>query len=356
MDPYRQSPLFREHKMPVTPYKLSRPSSRKYFRSVGTATLWVILIYSLYQILLSKLPPRHNSHYGLLNSTTKTSKFAIATFLDEDLIHAEEDKYFVATRMLTYQLLHANKTKIPESMRAEIDWLVLVPEEVDQEKRAQLEKEGATIVVVENVKLSWWIKTGITRWAHQFQKLALLQMIKYDRILFIDADTILQDRMDTIFVEGDAVMPAKTDPRRGRADEAMLPSDYVFLARPDNQYLGERDHAVPPINTTNSISAGFWLVAPSQELSHHLMSITKHPYRFDSTTMEQSLFNYAFRKDGPMPWKELDWRWSATWPSEKDKSAGVKSLHEKLWKTGPEDLKQDWIDLRDEMERYWSAG
>jgi alpha-N-acetylglucosamine transferase len=71
--------------------------------------------------------------------------------------------------------------------------------------------------------------------------------------------------------------------------------------------------------------------------------------------MEQSLLNYAFRRGGPMPWRELHYKWSATWPSEKDVEGNVVSLHEKFWSTGPEELQEMWTQQKENMEAYFAA-
>lgn len=76
------------------------------------------------------------------------------------------------------------------------------------------------------------------------------------------------------------------------------------------------------------------------------------PRRFDPFTMEQSLLNYVFRRDGMMPWRELHWKWSATWPNEKDVEMEVVTLHEKLWKTGPQPLRDMWNRRKGEMLNF----
>lgn len=75
-------------------------------------------------------PTTRDLTYGLLNTTSSTSKYAIATFLtggstknsttgDQE---AEDDYYYIAARVLTYQILHAPETR----SRRSIPFLVLV--------------------------------------------------------------------------------------------------------------------------------------------------------------------------------------------------------------------------------------
>src|SRR5690606_15015291 len=146
-----------------------------------------------------------------------------------------------------------------------------------------------------------------------------------------------------IFDELEIQVPAPTLAERpGKADEAPLPASFVFGARSDNHLTGMREHPFPPLNT-NVFSAGFWVAAPSQELFDYFLDLTTHYRRFDPHTMEQSLLNYAFRRDGPMPWRELHYKWSATWPSFRDVEGGVVTLHEKFWAAGPKELRELWI-------------
>jgi alpha-N-acetylglucosamine transferase len=71
--------------------------------------------------------------------------------------------------------------------------------------------------------------------------------------------------------------------------------------------------------------------------------------------MEQSLLNYALRREGAMPWVELDYRWNANFVNMKDYEGGVAALHEKLWKKGPDRLRELWKDWREIMEEHYSS-
>ncbi|KAK7549334.1 glycosyltransferase family 8 protein [Phyllosticta citricarpa] len=296
--------------------------------------------------------------YGLLEEIAPSSRFAIATFLSGNPHEDQEDPensnyYYAATRVLTYQLLHADSTRIRNPL---IDFLVLTTKEVPESQRARLQADGATVVHVDDIPLSWWIKTGVTRWRDQFTKLRLLEMTQYARVCFLDADTFLTGPLDSVFHEPGVLNASTTDfnlTSALKSDEAPPPASYVFAARSDNDFVGQRDHPVPP-PSTDTFSAGFWVAAPSRPLFELLLSVMQHYHRFDPHTMEQSLLNYVFRRDGVMPWAELDWHWSATWPSEADLAAGVRSLHEKLGMKGPpETLRALWFKTRSEMHELY---
>lgn len=332
------------------------PLRRRVRGSYLTAVLLALLIFGLQYRSSSKTSPR-DPFYGLLNETSTSSKYAIATFLTgspsqtTESPEADDDYYYIATRVLTYQLLHALDTRCSRSVTV----LVLVSSTVSQQKQQQLTVDGATVVPVKDISLNWWIKTGVTRWKDVFMKLRLFEMVEYDRILYLDADTLITEPIDGIFDEAAIRTPAKTLLDRAahiKADESQLPAQYVFAARSDNALNGERDHPFPP-TATDVFSAGFWVIAPSREMFAYFLSVMTHYRRFDPHTMEQSLMNYAYRRGGAMPWTDLDYKWSATWPNSKDLEGKVVALHEKLWRTGPDKLRDLWWSCKDKMDKHY---
>lgn len=295
-------------------------------------------------------PPEYlGTSYRAYNSTSglPATDYAIATFLTGQ---NTDDAYFVATRVLTHQLMHAETTKCdPEK----VTFLVLCSESVSTEQKNILRNDGATVLEVRDVPVNWWIHSGVQRWKEQFTKLRVFEMTEYKRILFIDADILVTSKIDGIFNEPEVANLAPTLNRKKahKWGESELPKQWLFAARSDNAFTGERDHPFPPLQTL-SFSAGFFLVAPDRQIYAHLLSVMGVPRRFDPFTMEQSLLNYVFRRDGMMPWRELHWKWSATWPNEKDVEMEVVTLHEKLWKTGPQPLRDMWNRRKGEMLNF----
>jgi hypothetical protein len=124
-------------------------------------------------LLLYLFFPRSKSidpTYGRLDQTTEQRPNAIATFLTGNTREDEDDFYFVAARMLTYQILHANETRC----RKPVPFLVLVTDTVSADKQAQLTRDGATVIPAKDVPLRWWIKTGVTRWYQVHSNVGLL--------------------------------------------------------------------------------------------------------------------------------------------------------------------------------------
>ncbi|KAF3921283.1 hypothetical protein ABW21_db0207195 [Orbilia brochopaga] len=331
------------------------------------ALIWTGFLWSSYP----SIPPQSAlrlgrlQHYGeegvpQIRPLTSNSRVAYATFLAEntkrqsDSEADEDDLYFVAARVLAHQLLHDTATRTNRS----IPFIVLVTSAVSESKRRTLESDGATVIHAEDVPLPFWVKTGVTRWKDQFTKLRLFELVEYERIVFIDADTLLTRNLDGIFEDPAVKNPSETllGSRKGEVkyDESPLPQKYVFATRPDNALNGERSHPFPPIEG-DIFSAGFWVAAPSFVMFDYYYSVINHWRRFDPHTMEQSLLNYAHRVDGPMPWGRLANNWSATWPNHDDLKGGVASLHEKFWAAGEADMRQMWFDARDKMKKFWST-
>ncbi|KAJ5654438.1 hypothetical protein N7490_001441 [Penicillium lividum] len=96
------------------------------------------------------------------------------------------DPYFDATRILTYQILHAPETRT----KVNIPFVVFVHENVNQEKRRHLETQGANVVELADFRVDW-IRPKDRRWIDALTKPRMWQMIQYDLIVFKDADSIL---------------------------------------------------------------------------------------------------------------------------------------------------------------------
>lgn len=122
-------------------------------------------------------------------------------------------------------------------------------------------------------------------------------------------------------------------------------------------YIEGRSHAYPP-DHNDYFSSGFMLAKPSIEMFNYYISLTKIEGRFRANALEQDLLNYAHRRDGPMPWMDVYYKWTTTWPSMKEYDAGAASLHEKWWDESIAldlKLRKLWYMVRGEMEGYHIA-
>ncbi|KKF94362.1 Meiotically up-regulated protein 136 [Ceratocystis platani] len=316
-----------------------------------------------------------------LRPVTDKSKLAIVTFLDNvinpsyqggsDSDDDGDDHYFTNVRMLTYQLLHDNKTAIRGRRRPYITFVVAVTSRVSASKRARLAADGADVVEVADIPGSAGLNTGDVRWAHAMSKLRVFEWVQYTRVLFLDADTVLRGPVDDLFYTFGAVYPQRTNHARAPQDQPRMPNEFAFVAQPDLAYLGNLERLYPddPMLTAGYFNAGFWLAAPDKRMFEYLISLIDMKARpFNTNLPEQNLLNYAFRhcdyfQDqhlhcktggplGPMPWMKADTLWSSNRPTLKDYAFGVRALHYKGWETPTSSpLRTLWEEIRNQTVR-----
>lgn len=313
----------------------------------GTLGVFVVLIW----LLTQKLFPYRLSSRGLSPSK---SPYAYVTLLapnpryDNTTIADDDDEYFVATRVLAYQLLHAPQSATNSS----IPFIVLCTPDIPESQLARLEKDGATVRVVERIGESW-MKPGLTRWRDVMSKLRMLEMTEYEKLLFLDSDMYVTRRLDGVFIDP-TTEPLQVNQSLGVEDEGPLPKSYIFSAQ---TYLEGRQHPYP-YPPGPYLSSGFFVVQPCISMFNYYLSVAKIEGRFNSNAPEQNLFNYAHRKDGPMPWTEIYYKWTTTWPSPKEFEAGAATLHEKWWDGTivlDHSLRQLWYAARTDMYAFHNA-
>jgi alpha-N-acetylglucosamine transferase len=106
-------------------------------------------------------------------------------------------------------------------------------------------------------------------------------------------------------------------------------------------------------------NAGFFLMAPSLDAFNNSKSLLDIPQSFDPKFPEQNLMNKVHEWSGPMPWREVDYKWNIRYPNENDFANGLVSMHEKWWeqKYIYENQKvKDWLRAqRWEMKGWYEA-
>jgi alpha-N-acetylglucosamine transferase len=299
------------------------------------------------------------------NTGTKadgTEKLAYVTFLsgtldqDEDL---EADNYFLAIRILVWQLLHNLETRTKD-----IDVVVMVTPSVSQSRRSRLEKDGAIIYPVEFLRSSSrWAKAEDPRWDDVMTKLRVWEMTQYSRILVMDGDSMLLKPLDGVFNDpGTQIQTTKQlDNYTAIKGEAPLPPTYLLASLSE---VWDSTHEFPPTHGTGLkkygyMNAGFFLLAPSIPAFEHYRSFLEIPDSFDPKYPEQNLLNQVHSWDGPMPWTEVAYTWNIRCPSDNDIDKGLVSLHEKWW-TQPylyeNQRTKDWLKSRRwEMKGFYDA-
>ncbi|OAG12653.1 uncharacterized protein CC84DRAFT_1212168 [Paraphaeosphaeria sporulosa] len=146
---------------------------------------------------------------------TGKERFAYVTFLSgtvdasDDL---DEDYYFVATRILLWQLLHN-----PQTRTSGID-VVTAP--------------SSTPVDFLHVENDEWIHAAQHRWDDVMTKLRAWEMTQYSRILMLDGDTMLRLPLDGVFDDKGAkpLATKKLSNLVTLPGEAPLPQTYLLAS------------------------------------------------------------------------------------------------------------------------------
>lgn len=317
------------------------------------------IVEQVADIAKSHLPEAGNKAFSTFEPpslATTRSKYSYATFLGPST-HEEEDinddKYFVAARLLAYQLLHAPETRT----RSSIPLIVLVSAEVSKAKRDRLRRDGAIVWEREGIDADW-IETPVPGWRTVLTKLRLWELTQFERVCFLDGDTVLAKPIDEVFEDAAAqshVTGSKQDAIL--EDEALQPPGYVFAAIPEMKPV----HHYPPTEENHDwpnggyLNAGFFVMEPRLDMLAYYLSLLAVPHKFDSTLPEQNLLNKAHRADGNMPWKMLDTKWNMHFVSKEDLDGGLHSLHVKFWKPSDDRLIPFLESWRWRMEGFHEA-
>ncbi|GAB7332639.1 hypothetical protein MBLNU13_g04402t1 [Cladosporium sp. NU13] len=293
----------------------------------------------------------------------KRPRLAFATLLTAGSSHPDNladlhDNYFIATRLLGYQLMYASETRSEN-----IPFVVLATKAAHQKKVERPRRDGAAVIVVETVEKPDWIKcAGASNWKELFDKLRAWELVQFDRICFLNGDTVLNRPLDEIFNDP-AVASQSTLARAEEGynrDEGPLTPSYVFAGQPEMSVV----HHYPPSQDASDYpnfgypNTGFFVTQPSLELQKLYLAVLQIPDRFSSQLMEQNLFNYVHRSEEEgvvMPWKPLSSEWNVNYPTMEDFKGGVASLHEKWWALVDGDLGPYLLGWRWGMEGFYEA-
>ena len=273
----------------------------------------------------------------------------------------DHDNYFIAVRILVWQLLHVKETKTKH------DVVVMVPPTVSKVRCDRLTKDGAIVYPVEFLPGAdaEWLKIEEHRWDEIFTKLRVLEMTQYNRILLLDGDSMVRAPLDPVFDDPHAKLLKTKDPKdvgyEAQPGEAPLPETYLLISGSE---VWDSNHATPPtdesgLKKVGYFNAGFFMVAPSTAAFNYYKSFLGIPGRFDPKYQEQNLLNKAHEWKSPMPWREFKYIWNTRCPNEKDFEQGLVSMHEKWWDQPyihDNQKVKDWLVARRwEMQGYYNA-
>ncbi|KAF1962505.1 nucleotide-diphospho-sugar transferase [Byssothecium circinans] len=251
--------------------------------------------------------------------------------ISEKTFHS--DKYFTATRLLGYHLMHKSSTRT----RRNIPFVVMVTQTVPDIQIKRLEKDGATVVKVEPQPTGDWFHPQKARWNDVMTKLRLWELEQFNRVLFLDVDNALFSPLDGVFDDPGARMVESGEDVGSPQDaetESEVPKTYLMASAPECKAR----HNFPPsdadyLHGPDYFNAGFFMFSPSNLLHAHYSSLASNSSanKFQTDYPEQNLLNYAHRRDGPMPWTTLDGKWNIVYGNQDDVDKGLVSVHMKWW-------------------------
>lgn len=322
------------------------------------ATSTVTKVEGAHPGLDSMNKPFDRPEYFPATPVDEKDKFAYLIWLsntpENDTENFDADTYFVACRVLLWQLLHDPATKAS----SDIDVVVLAGPQVGEAHRERLRQDGAIVkaVTVPHGKDDSWIIPQDSRWGDIMGKLRAWEIEEYSRVLMLDGDMLLQSPLDDIFHDPDAKVMNTTDIGR-KDDEPELPDEYLLCSFMEIEGI---HHDWPPSDRNRFpgyFNAGFFMLKPNKKLFNYYVGLLDLKNRFSPNFMEQNLLNYAHRWEGPMPWKEINGKWNVKFTSDSDLEGGVVSMHEKFWKlrSGGRKLRDFISSKRWQAEGYWLA-
>ncbi|KAI9761307.1 MAG: hypothetical protein M4579_001097 [Chaenotheca gracillima] len=322
------------------------------------AAILLVVHFSSWGIPMTETSLLKSASPSSSSSETGTgSRNAFVTFLGglnekhagtEGRIDDAEDLYFVACRIMAYKFLHDPKTRTNTS----IPFVVMVTEDVEKFKVERLKRDGAIVIKIDKI-FSEWIIPKEERWADMLTKLRMFQLTQFDRIMYLDSDMLITRRMDGIFDDEAANFTYNVnDTALAKADEGPQPSSFVFAATTSQ---GGYKHPHPP-RKGNALNGGCILFKPDNALFDHYMAVASIKDRFDPAYAEQNLLNYVHRRDGNMPWVQMNTDWNVNWPTMEDYNWGIASLHAKFWHAdNDKDLRDLLLKGRWKMEGFWEG-
>ncbi|PGG96503.1 hypothetical protein AJ79_09563 [Helicocarpus griseus UAMH5409] len=267
--------------------------------------------------------------------------------------HNSSDPYFDAARILTYQILHAPATRT----RLGIGFVVFVHEGVGQKERDRLRRDGAQVVELKDFTVDW-VRPKDARWVDIMTKLRLWQMVQYDLIVFLDADSVLTKPLDDLLSSPDIRPRAPKEPTGiYHGLNLPLPETYLVAGLPQLRPNHSAGPSRVPEDYWNwvNLNSGFLVLKPSLEVFQYFKLLLAVKDSFDGSIGDQSVLNHVFSSWGPMPWTQLPLSWNVQWPWPDDIWRGYAVLHEKWWVPIHPEVRDYFLSWYWRMEGYYSA-
>ena len=298
-------------------------------------------------------------------------RLAYATLLTGGLLDADPDyqnNMFIAARILTYQLLHAEETKT----RKDIPFLILVTESVPKEQRDELQRAGAQLIPVESVFVGSehkWLAAEDGIWDDALTKFRAWDVLTdYSRVVMLDVNTILTKSLDDIFDLPEAQLlrtlshadanPSESDPEH---DRDTTHSTTYLLAGTAANTAAHHSPLIPSedIPDASHLSDSLLVFSPSPSLYQHYMNLITSTSTSDPTTHDCSrssrsssssstvghspvsrILSHAHCSAGRVPWTQLPPGWTVDVPRAHDVHL-VRSMRARWWMDSGEEVELD---------------
>ncbi|KAK4561068.1 hypothetical protein LTR86_005023 [Recurvomyces mirabilis] len=310
--------------------------------------------------IIAALPPKDDI-VDLLPPTIAYATFLPATGNENegDPRPLQDDGPFTSARLLAYQLLHSQTVGTNTS----IPFLILCTRNLLKAKRERLKKDGATVILVEDLAPT-----------HEYEerknilaRLRIFQLTQYSKILYLDPNTLVTRNLDKIFYDeatltastGTLPAPASSDPKIPQAENsaAALPRTYMFAAHASTQSYA---HSYPPnYAAEHDFLPAFHIFAPGKVVFEYYLSLLREKTAMWSRVKNpaEEVLKHAHRRAGAMPWRPVWYGWNIDWPGEGDWRGGAHSFTAEFWDGGDPSLdpflKGIWREQRAEMEGFY---
>lgn len=332
--------------------KMHEPSRPENFMSKKLIFFCLLSIgFTILLLFGTPLPPAFGTDSPDVapSSDVIQGRNAITTFLG--LHSAGKDQYndldaeYIGIRTLVYQLLHAPSTRLHNT----IPVIVLVDQHVRQSKRQRLREDGAIVVEVEAI--------SDNHWGDMANKLRIFDptIVPYEKVLFIDANTVLTRPVDKIFDDpGSSPVMVDHASQESLGEANQLPEHFVMAGSPVMEGVSDSDEA------SIAFCSGLFLYSPSPLMFNYYQSLLGHSEPSQPVGNQgEDLLNYAHRREGPVPWQSLRGSWYLHQPEDRDLKGKYSSMHVK-WQAGNGEVLYSNNGVgryaqarRWEMEGYW---
>jgi len=255
----------------------------------------------------------------IMNSTNKEAYVFLLT----------NDQEVATDYFMTFQALKLSITQIKDfqkDSKVDRDIIVLAGEEIPLWRLDELQKFGAMVIRVRSLKHR----------SDDYLKLLLWKLVGRERLLFIDNNIFLNSK-DFVNIWNENSIKTITKPKPDSKQPLKnIPSQnvdkfypYVFAAASDSKQ--------------GKFNSGLFMFKPSIRHHDYLMSLLAT----NDNKGEQSLLNYAYSQDSPIPSSTIDQSYNLLSAGKDSPVNSIKAVNAKLWTSE--------IDSNPFVNKFWKA-